>query len=407
MREARRALVSAAYDLQRLFDDARLGVVAEPTPERQGNAPSPIAPSSSEMTLREAYEAYLSDPSRRASPKSNLAYRTVGDIVMELICPDTPLSAITRTVCRDLMVSLSKMPRNAKKRWPSLTAQEAIHRGAAIGLPVVSVANANGHLNKFCAMLNWAVREELLSKNPAVGLRLPDPVQAKDKRLPFHVEQLRKIFAAPLFTGCVDDNNGYAKVGPFRPRRARFWVPLIGLFSGARLNEICQLDTRDVRMIDGIWCFIITSDGGPVVSDKRLKTASSDRVVPIHPILLDLGFGSYLEAQKVRGSSKLFPELRLRHGLYSHEFSRWFGRFMRSCGAAEPRTCYHSFRHNFADALRKAKVDRDVALALGGWTGRNDTSVADRYGTGHSVARLLEAISMIEYDGVSLDHLRP
>lgn len=95
--------------------------------------------------------------------------------------------------------------------------------------------------------MNWAVNEELADRNPAKALRLPDPVAKRDKRLPFSKTQLRQIFDAPLYRGCVDGLRGYNRVGPERPRNARFWVPLIGLFSGARLGEICQLDVADVR----------------------------------------------------------------------------------------------------------------------------------------------------------------
>nr|WP_230292143.1 hypothetical protein [Croceicoccus sp. Ery5] len=260
LREAQRAMMAIGHDLERFFDSARSGNAnAGGLNEAVELSPSMSAQSPPhEITLREAYDAYLADPSRRASPKSLLAYQTVGDVIMALIGPDVPLRAITRTVCRDLMTDLTKLPRNAKKRWPSLDARQAIARGQKERLPAVSIANINGHLNKFCAMLNWSVREELLDKNPALGLRLPDAVQAKDKRRPFSAEQLGQIFHAPLFSGCVDDEHGYAKIGPNRPRRARFWVPLIGLFTGARLNEICQLDTHDVRKVEEIWFFVVT-----------------------------------------------------------------------------------------------------------------------------------------------------
>ena len=341
LRDAQRAMMAVGHDLERFFDNARGGgAVALPfdgAAKQAISTPRPPVPHG--LTLRETYDAYLADPSRRASPKSLLAYQTVGDVIMDLIGPDAPLRSITRKACRDLMIDLTRLPRNARKRWPNLDARQAIIRGEKEGLPAVSVANINGHLNKFCAMLNWAVREELLDKNPAVGLRLPDPVRAKDKRKSFSTEQLRRIFHAPLFTGCVDDEYGYAKVGPNHPRRARFWVPLIGLCSGARLNEICQLDTQDVYTTEGIWCFKITKDSGNPNADKRLKTVSSDRLVPLHPLLLDLGFDKYVSKRMRDGGQKLFPELPYRHGLYSHEFSRWFGRFLVSCGASADRTC--------------------------------------------------------------------
>lgn len=207
-------MIAVGYELGQFFDSVRDGKVV--TPARHPKAqPAPVAAqlSSEIMTLRKAYDVYLADPSRKASPKTLLAYQTVGDVIMDLIGPETPLQAITRKACRDLMADLAALPRNARKRWPSLNARQAIVRGRQCDVPMISIANINGYLNKFCAMMNWAVREELLDKNPAVGLRFSDPVQAKDKRRPFDVAQLQKIFNAPLYRGCVDDEYGYSKVG--------------------------------------------------------------------------------------------------------------------------------------------------------------------------------------------------
>lgn len=77
------------------------------------------------------------------------------------------------------------------------------------------------------------------------GLRLPDEVAKRDKRHPFSDEQLRAIFNAPLYRGCLDGERGYAKPGLERPRNARFWVPLIALhkqLAWCRSNTGKQLD---------------------------------------------------------------------------------------------------------------------------------------------------------------------
>ncbi|PPQ34618.1 hypothetical protein CH337_22320 [Rhodoblastus acidophilus] len=124
----------------------------------------------------------------------------------------------------------------------------------------MSPTTVNGYLNKLSALLHWAENEGYIVKNPARGLRVIDPVRKKDKRQPFSTEQLTRIFNAPLYRGCVDDDAGYATSGKNHPRRGRFWVPLIGLFSGMRLNEICQLDVADVRLIDSIECFVVTTE---------------------------------------------------------------------------------------------------------------------------------------------------
>jgi hypothetical protein len=97
----------------------------------------------------------------------------------------------------------------------------------------MSPTTVNLHLVLLSALFNWAENEGIISKNPARGLRVADPVRKKDKRQPFSTEQLNRICNAPLYRGCVDDGAGYASSGKNHPRRGRFWVPLIGLFSGS------------------------------------------------------------------------------------------------------------------------------------------------------------------------------
>lgn len=218
----------------------------------------------------------------------------------------------------------------------------------------MSAANANVCLANLSSFLNWAVNEELLVRNPARGLRLHDDTAKRDKRLPFSAEQLRAIFNAPLYRGCLDGDRGYAKPGNERPRNARYWVPLIGLHTGMRLNEICQLDVADIRMIDGVRCFVITESSLIGSTDKRLKTARSDRMMPLHPNLIECGLLDYLDENRRKGRTKLFEDVDPGpKGTRAVAFSKWFTQFLRSCGARRDRTSFHSFRHNFRGVCRR------------------------------------------------------
>ncbi|WP_340313401.1 site-specific integrase [Rhizorhabdus argentea] len=270
----------------------------------------------------------------------------------------------------------------------------------------MSSANCNEYMNKFSTLLNWAVREEIVTRNPARGLRVAETVAARDKRLPFSSDQLTRMFNAPLYRGCRNDQNGYAQVGPERPRRARFWIPLIALFSGMRQGEICQLLTSDIQEVDGVICFAVCADEADA---KHLKTSASARLVPVHPMLIRIGFARYVAARQGAADVRLFPELMPdRYGRYSGKFSVWFARYLVSCGANAERTCFHSARHSFRDALRAARVEREVALTLGGWgtsSGSAAGAVADQYGKGFSADHLHKAISMICYPDLDLTHL--
>jgi hypothetical protein len=156
-------------------------------------------------------------------------------------------------------------------------------------------------------------------------------------------------------------------------------------------------------------CFLITSRSNSGSGDKKVKTSTSERFVPIHPHLTEIGFMDFVEERRRSGSAKLFPELpRSTTGYYSDPFSKWFRRFLEKSKATRPKTCFHSFRHSFRDALREARIDHDIALALGGWSsggGKESVETAEAYGQGFRVSTLSEAIKQIEYPNLDLSHL--
>lgn len=205
------------------------------------------------LTLAQAYVRYIDDPTHHWSPSTRQAYETTRKFAVGIIGSEIEMEALSRAHCRDYLDALRFMPRNASKRFPKLSLRAASELGRqGKDIELISAANANAHLANFSSFLNWAVNEEVIARNPIRGLRLPDRVAKKDKRHPFSAEQLHAIFNAPLYQGCQDGERGYAKVGTERPRNARFWVPLIGLHTGMRLNEICQLDVTDVREVEGV-----------------------------------------------------------------------------------------------------------------------------------------------------------
>jgi len=118
----------------------------------------------------------------------------------------------------------------------------------------------------------------------------------------------------------------------------------------------------------------------------------------------------FVAARRRAGEIKLFGEVGLgATGYRSTTFSAWFTRFSRKAGAQATKTCFHSFRHTFRDALREARVERDLALALGGWSSPGgagaSASVSDAYGSGYTPATLFDASCRLRYPDLDLSHL--
>jgi len=231
----------------------------------------------------------------------------------------------------------------------------------------------------------------LMDRNPASGMLLKKKKRDDELRDPFTPDDLKKLFHSPLY---LNDEHKFSYT---------FWTPAIGLFSGMRIEEICQLHLEDLRKEDGVWVFDINAK----TEDKRLKTPSSARVVPIHPFLLDeLRLIQRVESLRDKGEQRLFPELeRLRDG-YSQRVSKWFNdRYKKRCGIVktEKMKDFHSFRHTFINALKQnRKVDAYIISELVGHSVQSITM--SRYGKRYEPKRLLDAIKTVKF-AVNLNHL--
>ncbi len=366
-------------------------------------APEPPRPEPRGITLRELCDAYMADPARAGvTAKTRLDYEFTFRLLREVLGEDKVVRAISRADCRAVRDLLARLPAHASKRWPGVPLARVAETGAEEGVSPMAPRTANAYLYKLSALLRWAEREEFADRNPAVGLRVAEPeVHASEARRPFSTRQLRRMFDAPLYRGCVDDQQHYAEPGPNVVRRWRFWLLPVGLFAGLRLNEACSLRVADLERRDGVWCFVVRPDRE---EGRRLKSRSASRVVPVHPALVGMGLLCYADEVRAGGDRMLFPELEPdRRGYRADRAQRWFGRFMEKAGAKEPRTSFHSSRHCFRDQLREVGAPRDVVLALGGWAGGGGTD--DAYGGGLRAGTLHQWISKIEYEGLDLSHL--
>jgi len=198
------------------------------------------------------------------------------------------------------------------------------------------------------------------------------------------------------------------------------WLPLIGLFTGARINEVCQLNPFTDIVQDketGIYYFHFTDEGETAEGvDKSIKTNSSRRVVPIHSRLLELGFLDYVERVKAGNHKVIFPQWQPRGGKASANAGKWFTRFVEDVGVKDITegarlSGFHSFRHTFITWGMSNKI-----LGIFDITGHETESV-DGFGKISAVAKgywtrgitdnILEKQSTIEQFDYGLSFYRP
>lgn len=350
------------------------------------------------LTLDELIEEFTKEELKRRGlrDKAERDYDATFRVLREVISGDTPITEIDKAACRAFRDLVEKIPPNYMKKFPGMTAKQATDKAAEEGLPTVAASTVKGYITRISSMFNYAVDEDYIAKNPATRLVHNYKGHSKADRLPFDEIDLRKLFSAPIYTGCENDKNAWRKPGPNHPKGTRYWIPLIALHQGFRLNEICQLDVDDIIKKEGILGFYINDDSG----DKRQKTDASRRIVPVHPTLLGLGFAEYVAARKTAGDEKLFPDLKKdARGYYSDAFQKWFKRFQEECGVVHDRKSFHSFRHTFKDTAVEVEMPEDLIAEVGGWSEKN-TSQA-RYGAGRKLRTLHKAISKLKFPGIS------
>ncbi len=352
------------------------------------------------------------DFQRTAYPKTpRTHYALPIRILREVIGEDTPLNTVSRHHLEKVFDLLCLVPVNMVQHYPGLSVKKAIEAAARDKKTrTLSPCSLQNNFILIKAVFNYAVDEQLISENPAKGRKNTKRFKynrKKKQRPPFTIEELQKIFQAPLYTGCKDDERRYAKAGTEHPRRGRFWVPLLALFHGLRCNEACQLYAEDISEEKGIPYLHVRDDleDEEEETDKRLKNEGSRRKVPIHPEILKMGFLDYVENIRIQeGSGRLFPTLKLckSTGRYSKIFSKWFSRFLElSCGY-KPKAVFHSFRHNFRAGLDKAKVQTSYVEMLGGWQPEGSSEIEYRHA---ELADLRDAIAQLSYPGLDLSHL--
>ena len=177
----------------------------------------------------------------------------------------------------------------------------------------------------------------------------------------FTPAELRTLFHSNAYQECS-----------FR-KASDFWLPMLGLYTGARLDELASLPVDKVRQIDDVWCYFLSSSE----ANHGGKNQFAPRWVPIHPTILKAGFLEHWQTVRTEGHTKLFPELgsAQRDGAGKRatvDFTAY--RRELGIGAQEGRSTkvFHSFRSTLVTELIQRKTDSYVRLKLLGHSTTDD-----------------------------------
>lgn len=335
------------------------------------------SPESSGPLISEVLNDYLQEQQREGvSVKTLSDKRSVVQLFIRIV-GDLPINEISREEARRFKSVALRLPPRI-----NLLSDKPLEQLIDAAEETISITTFNNYVKNLSTVFGYAENEGYTASNPFKGLRVQQKQKANTLRERFTDEDLSKLFNA---------------VQKYRntEKYYRYWLPILGMFTGARLNELCQLYLSDFVEIDGIQCihFQATHD------DQSLKTPTSERVVPIHSKLVELGLLDFVERQHSLGHDRLFQTLSLhKQNGYSQAPSRWFAGLRAALGFAdgEGRKDFHSFRHTVADILKQQGVSESL---IGGILGHSTGGITyTRYGKDFRPDVLKPIMRMLNYE---------
>lgn len=306
---------------------------------------------------------------------------------------DLPISSYDRKkIIAFIDNCLLKTPasRTKKAKWKTIPLRDAVVKCS----PEERISPQTMHniLADITTVFSYAQKNAILEKTPMTSLtgRLPKP---KKVPCPYSFDEIKKMLE--LIT--------YDRANP-----SRYWVVLLGLFSGARLNELCQLHLADFESVDRVFSMKLTGsedddDDDDYKTLKRVKTKTSTRTVPIHPELLEIGFKKFVTARKKEAKDQnepLFSELTYNESTgYRGKISRWFNRTLKpKFKQGKKDRGFHSIRHFFIQqAQNTAQMEPQARHELVGHAYTGISSIQAGYAGKLPPRILFEELKKLDY----------
>lgn len=389
--EVRRALIETARREAAL---ATLGITSIPTNAEPRAAALPAAPAGFDPDIGQVVDRLVAQKRADGVGRAQeVQIRAVMRLFVEAV-DETDVRAITQGHLARFREVLSRLPKSHGKseRTRERPLSEVLEAGKSMPVSKIglSAATTNRNLEIVRQVLKAAGSEGITVTagiDPA-RLRRKETSRQRDKRDAFTLEDCRKIFRAPVWTGCKSEIRRRIP-GPEIIRDGLYWIPMIAAYTGARREEIAGLMTSDIDVIDGCWVFRIR----PNAIRPGLKTASSKRMIPAHRDLISSGLFAWASGrdgvgvggreEKSHGDGgggmkpvdrPLFPDLKKKHANagWGESIAFRFDKILDDAlGTERGPKSFHSFRHYVTDQLRKSGVDKEVRLDILGHSGED------------------------------------
>ena len=292
----------------------------------------------------------------------------------------------TVTLVKDI---LAKYPRNKKQIFGVKSIHDILKTNS--NFVIISRKTANEPIKRFSSIIDFAIKSEyVLTANKVIGELFKIDKQNKPRKS-YDKNDIEKLIDAlcsqPLWI-----------MNP--PRNDRFWVILIALFHGFRLGNIVNLTKKHIINDNetGWPCF----DLRMFKEEDLLKTKSASMLVPIHGVLLLMGFMEWVNKNK---AVRLFSDT-------TSTFSKWYNRrdkhylgFETRYVTDDPDKCLHSTRHYFSNELRKSGIEHKLIQEMMGHARQKSDVTSAYYLDRAEISIMKDVHDKMQLDGIDFDRL--
>ncbi len=308
---------------------------------------------------------------------------------------DLPVNKVTRKDVAGFLDLLQCLPSLWSKnpKWRGWPLREIVEDAGDYDGKFMAAKTVSRHLSALGGLFDdLKARGEYEGENPAHGQKARGAKSAE--RGAWDSNDLSKLLEAPNWIGCRGERYR-AESGTQIIADHKYWLPLLALYHGARLEELAQLRRRDVKEEDGEWVLDINSE-----DENQLKNDYSIRLLPLHSRLVDLRFLDYVESVTELDHDPVFPRMKPggKDGKLGHGFSKWFGEFRAKLGIqGKPlRQDFHALRHTTITKLVQAGTPKEVIHTITGHEQEGTALTVYSHAT-YPMQTLRQAIQTVQY----------